>query len=443
MNSTGNDNTATGFDALLSNTTGIFNTAAGADALFANTTGFDNTATGADALFTNTTGAQNTATGANALFSNTTGFANTATGVNALDFNTTGRENTATGFDALDTNTSGNNNTADGFQALFRNTTGVNNTATGELALSQNTTGVDQTAAGALALQHDTTGQFNSAVGFQALTANTTGSLNTADGVNALLKNNTGGQNSAVGVNAMQNNTTGSNNIAVGFLAGMNLTTGSNNIDIGSLGIAADKNAIRLGRQGIQTAAFIAGVFGSSVTGDAVVISNTGQLGIVKSSARFKRDIRDMGNSSDALMKLRPVTFKYKSDPEGIKQYGLVAEEVARVYPELVSYGADGKLETVRYLTLISMLLNELQKQARQNNGQTERLSRQAQQIKWLNAKVTQVEASAQRELGSQRAAFGERLSALENSMQAQKRNRNLTVAFRTATRLQRDAARN
>ena len=101
------------------------------------------------------------------------------------------------------------------------------------------------------------------------------------------------------------------------------------------------------------------------MTGNAVVVNSSGKLGIVMSSARFKRDIHDMGSSSAALMKLRPVTFRYRNDPEGIRQYGLVAEEVARIYPELVSYGADGKVETVNYLTLTSMLLNELQKQTR------------------------------------------------------------------------------
>src|SRR5262249_47370554 len=162
-------------------------------------------------------------------------------------------------------------------------------------------------------------------------------------------------------------NATGSNNIALGDSAGSNLTVGSNNIEIGNAGLAAETNAIRIGKQGTQTQTYISGISGIPLSnGVPVVVLSNGPLGVgpIASSARFKRDIHDMGAASNALMKLRPVTFRYKNDPEGIKQYGLVAEEVARIYPELVSYGADGKVETVRYLTLTTMLLNELQKQA-------------------------------------------------------------------------------
>jgi len=176
-----------------------------------------------------------------------------------------------------------------------------------------------------------------------------------------LLKNTTGAYNTAVGLNALENTTTGASNVGVGVNAGLNLTTGSNNIDIANVGVAAETKTIRIGAQGTQTKAFVAGIFGSSVTGDAVVVSSTGQLGIVVSSARYKRDIRDMGNTSDRLMELRPVTFEYKQDPKSERQYGLVAEEVARLYPELVSYDTDGKVITVRYHELVPMLLNELQ----------------------------------------------------------------------------------
>ena len=157
-----------------------------------------------------------------------------------------------------------------------------------------------------------------------------------------------------------------------------------------------------------------------------MVVNNLGQLGIVMSSARYKRDIHDMDEASSDLMKLRPVTFRYKQDPQGERQYGLVAEEVAKVYPELVSYGPDGKPMTVRYLTLIAMLLNELQKQnselrnqaaanqrqAEQLQRQSQQLGRQAQQIK----KMAEVEASTRRALDLQRAAFEQRLSVLERA---------------------------
>ncbi len=190
-----------------------------------------------------------------------------------------------------------------------------------------NTTGIDETAIGALALQNNTTGLYNTAAGFQALNANTTGGFDTATGVNALLSNTTGQTNTAVGNGAMSANTTGSNNIALGFHSGSSLTTGGNNVDIGNPGVAAESNTIRLGKQGTQTATFIAGIARSSVTGDAVVVSSTGQLGIVVSSARYKRDIHDMDAVSDNLMKLRPVTFRYKNDPTGTRQYGLIARK--------------------------------------------------------------------------------------------------------------------
>ena len=170
----------------------------------------------------------------------------------------------------------------------------------------------------------------------------------------------------------MFSNTTGSNNIALGYQAGLSLTTGSNNIDIGNLGVAAESNTIRIGTQGTQTATYIAGIFNSAASGDAVEVSSTGKLGIVVSSARYKRDIHDMDNASSNLLKLRPVTFVYKQDPQGERQYGLIAEEVARIYPELVVYGTDGKVVSMRYHELIPMLLNEAQKQAEQIEKQAE-----------------------------------------------------------------------
>ncbi len=216
----------------------------------------------------------------------------------------------------------------------------------------------------------------------------------------------------------MFSNTTGSNNIALGYQAGFSLTTGSNNIDIGNLGIAAESKTIRIGTQGTQAKAFIGGVFGSSVTGDAVLVSSTGQLGIVVSSARYKRDIHDMDTASSNLMKLRPVTFQYKEDPQGQRQYGLIAEEVARVYPELVSY-ADGKVVTVHYHELVPMLLNEAQKQAKL-------IEQQAKQTKTLNAEVA--EDRAERE--ADRTSFEQRLSTLERTLAARDQNQTLAAAI-------------
>src|SRR5262249_44673192 len=185
----------------------------------------------------------------------------------------------------------------------------------------------------------------------------------------------TGQKNVALGLKALFNNTSGQSNTAVGYGAGINLTTGSSNIEIGNGGAAADSKIIRIGTQGTQVGTFIAGIRGSAVTGADVVVNGAGKLGVVASSARYKKDIKDMGASTDSLMKLRPVTFKYRNDKQGITQYGLVAEEAEKVYPELVTYDADGKVETVRYSMLTAMLLNELQKQRRENQQMRVRLA--------------------------------------------------------------------
>src|ERR1051325_5297437 len=326
-------NTAEGEDALFSLTPGgIYNTALGFHALYNATNGFDNTATGWQALASNTTGVRNTATGTGALLSNTVGASNTANGVFALFSNTTGFGNTAIGDQALGYNTTGYSNTAAG-TALGSNTTGFGNTATGTGAIGRNTTGFENTATGHVALSLNTTGQFNVAVGHYALYLNTTGS----------------------------------GNIALGESAGINLTTGSNNIDIGNAGVSGESNTIRIGTAGTQTATYIAGVSGVPVSGSAVVVTTSGRLGVHMSSRRFKDDIRPIDKASEAVLALKPVTFRYKKeiDPDQIAQFGLVAEEVEKVDPDLVVRDADGKPYTVRYEAVNAMLLNEFLREHR------------------------------------------------------------------------------
>ena len=379
QNTTGTANTASGSRALALNTTGYQNTASGYGALYSNMTGYENTASGDVALFSNTTGNQNTASGASALYSNTTGNFNTASGVSALSFNTTGVENTASGYVALELNTTGNDNTATGFKSLSFNTTGSSNTASGVQALYNNTTGSYNTASGMNALYLNTagnsntadgynalydnlTGAANTASGFQALNRNRTGYHNTAAGFNALFYNHSGNDNTAVGYLALFSNTTGLNNIAIGSNAG-NVVTGSNNIDIGNEGITGDGGTIRIGAT--QSAAYIAGIYdNTSVSGLAVIIDSNGQLGTVSSSERFKTDIEPMGSNTEKLKELRPVTFHYKADTQGTLRYGLIAEEVAQVYPELVVRNQNGRIDGVRYDELAPLLLNEVQQQA-------------------------------------------------------------------------------
>jgi hypothetical protein len=343
-------NTAEGQDALLALTTGTYNTAVGLFSLRSTTNGSFNTATGAGALLFNTAD-QNTATGAGALLSNTTGARNTANGVDALFYNTTGHDNTANGNGALQDNTDGYFNTATGTFALSNNTTGFDNTANSWGVLFVNTTGHDNTASG-----------------FQALGLNTTGNNNTANGALALLNNMTGNSNTALGVSA-----------------GMNATTGSNNVYIGAgmTGVANESNAC-----------YIASIFGqTSANGTPVLINSNSKLGTATSSKRFKDDIKPMDKTSETIFALKPVTFRYKKDldPEGIPQFGLVAEQVQAVNPALVVRDKEGKPYTVRYDAVNAMLLNEFLKEHRK----VEQLEKQ---IEKLTAGFERV--SAQLEMG-------------------------------------------
>jgi len=391
-NTIGTQNTATGADALGSNNTGTFNTAIGAAALSLNNSGTGNTATGVSALAGNTTGSNNTANGVFALASNDSGGSNTANGVSALAGNTTGSNNTANGVSALAENNSGSSNTATGRSALASNNTGDNNTANGFQALLANTDGFQNTATGVSALNRNQNGSGNTANGVNALFANTTGGSNTANGRSALNKNKTGSFNTANGVNALFSNTSGSSNIALGASAGQDLTTGDNNIDIGNAGVADEANTIRIGTE-THTATYIAGINGNGPFGATVQIDPaTGQLGTNLSSARFKKDIDPMDKSSEAIFSLKPVTFHYKSDKTNTAQFGLIAEEVAKVNPALIAVDKEGKPYTVRYEAVNAMLLNEFLKE----HGKVEQLEKQ---VAALTAGLQKV--SAQLELRS------------------------------------------
>ncbi len=289
----------------------------------------------------------NTAMGTDVLYDLTTGVANTAAGFAALYSNATGSYNTGFGFEVMPSYLfSGNYNTAIGYQTLNDNQSGSDNTASGASALLQNTSGSN-----------------NTATGYRALYTNESGSDNTAAGHDAL-KLNTANDNAAVGGLALSNSTTGSNNIALGYKAGYNVTTGSNNVEISNQGNASDNNTIKIGEAGTQTTTFIAGIYNTSVSGNAVMVNSSGQLGVVNSSERFKTDIESMESNTARLGQLRPVTFTLKSDAKGTRQYGLIAEEVAKVYPELVIRDEHGRIDSVRYDELAPMLLNEVQQQA-------------------------------------------------------------------------------
>jgi len=356
--STGVGNAAVGWFSLFSNTDGSFNTALGAGTLLFNIgnqstgEGIKNSAIGTAALLFNATGTDNTAVGAAALLNNTAGSENTAIGDGALLNNTIGALNTAVGDSALLHNTNGAYNTAVGNQALFNNTSSQENTAVGYRALGNNQPGNFNTAVGGNALLN-TTGGENTAIGVDALTADTTGNGNTAVGGGALPVNTTGTGNTAVGASALGSDTTGSGNTTLGLGAGGNITTASNVICIGAAGA------------NVNDSCYIGNIFSeTSASGIPVLVNNFNKLGTTTSSKRFKEDIKPMGKSSEALLALQPVTFRYKKeiDPTGTPQLGLVAEDVEKVNPNLVVRDQEGKPYSVRYDQVNAMLLNEFLK---------------------------------------------------------------------------------
>jgi hypothetical protein len=329
----------------------------------------------------------NTAEGQAALLSLTTGNYDTAVGLFSLTALTDGSFNTGVGAGALLANTA-DLNTATGAAALLSNTTGADNTANGAFALFSNTTGDSNTATGLQALLSNTTGIQNTATGTQALYFNI-GSGNTANGFEALFSNTTGGGNTATGVGALPNNTTGSDNIALGFEAGTGVTTANHVICIGASG------------QNANDTCYIGQIFGGIVPGGAtVIVDGNGHLGTIVSSQRFKEEIKPMEQASEALYALKPVTFHYKKgiDPQGIPQFGLVAEDVEAVNPDLAVRDKEGKVNTVRYEAVNAMLLNEFLKEHKaflEEHRRVEKLeatvSRQQEQIEALAAGLEKV----------------------------------------------------
>lgn len=288
------------------------------------------------------------------------------------------------GYGALGTGNLAGYNTAIGGSALGALSVGQDNTAVGTFAMGSSSAGYDNVALGYRALQASITGSSNTAVGSGSLLSST-GSYNTAVGAGSGLGIGNGSNNVAFGFESLTGaagdhnaaigdyagtNLTGSFNTLVGSGAGYNLTADSNNVDIANTGIAGDSGVMRIGDASHQTKTFVAGIRGVTTGGSAVavVIDGNGQLGTVSSSRRYKEDIQDMGGASDGLMRLRPVTYRYKqpmADGSKPREFGLIAEEVDEVYPELVARNKNGQIETVQYYKLDAMLLNELQKQRR------------------------------------------------------------------------------
>jgi hypothetical protein len=338
--------------------------------------------------------------GQDALPNDSQGHRNTATGAGALNRNWRGDSNTANGFMALFKNTTGSDNTAIGSRALFYNAS-IQNTAVGSDALFFNTIWGANTAVGSDALYYNDS-PANTAIGSSALYNNRTGSNNTAVGKDALYYNTAGITNTAVGWAALEGNT-GNNNLALGNQAGAQLTTGSDNIDLANPGVGGESATIRIGTSGTQTNTFIAGISGATVpTGVAVIVDSTGHLGTTTSSGRFKEAIKPMEKASEAILALKPVTFRYKHefDPAGIPQFGLVAEEVEKVNPDLVARDKQGKPYTVRYEAVNAMLLNEFLKEHRK--------------VEKLEATVAQQQKDFQKEIQSLAGIVKEQASQIQ-----------------------------
>ena len=400
--SDGVQNTAVGALALLTNTTGSYDSALGHGALYSNTVASGNVAVGHAAAYSNTTGQNNVAIGRNALWtqsysnggvgwdsdntaigyralyanqptSTADGYQNTAVGAHALESNTTGYVNVAVGHGALGSNTAGDGNGAVGRGALHANTTSDDSTAVGDYALGSSVDGHEDTAIGAGALRSQGDVPYwtqNTAVGFSSLYSNLEGIYNTALGHRALYTNTTGGRNVAVGWAALDQSN-GSYNTAIGIGAGESLESGDYNVYVASdlPSGTSESDTIRIGDPSYQTRAFLAGVYGVTVTGGtAVYVKSDGQLGTVSSSRRYKREIEDVGDRSEVLRQLRPVRFRYTEDrdPAGEQQYGLIAEEVEEVAPELVVHRSDGRPETVKYNLVNALLLDEVLRQRKE-----------------------------------------------------------------------------
>ena len=342
---------------------GLNNVFLGTGAGINNNTGYGNAFAGSGSGYNNATGSYNTFSGFQAGYFNSSGGSNTFSGAFAGLYNTSGQQNSFFGSKAGLSNTSGCCNTFTGNNTGYWNQTGFGNTFTGYTAGFSNASGEQNTFSGSYAGYSNTSGGYNTFTGFYAGFSNTSGGANTYAGFNAGASNN------------------GTDNIYLGHSAGD--------------GVTSENNTTRLGSAAYISSTYVAGIYGVNVSGATVQINSNGQLGTVSSSRRYKEQIRDMGDGSSQLMRLRPVTFLYKpeySESPRKLQYGLIAEEVAEVYPELVEYGMDGQPYTVRYQLLIPMLVNEAEKQYRRAEAEAALLTMQEQKIEQLEQRLSRLE---------------------------------------------------
>jgi hypothetical protein len=348
----------------------------------------------------------NNGDGVGVLVSRTSGVWNTGTGFEALNNLASGNQNTATGLRALFSDLNGGFNTATGVYSLYTNTVGFYNTATGGYSLTANLDGNNNTANGYSALNHNSEGDSNTATGYAALYKNIDGDINVADGVQALFNNTHGAGNTAIGPGALFTNTAGNGNTAVGYIALVNNTTGGANIALGAgagSGVSTASNVICIGAAGanVSNRCYINQIYNNiqpqvGVDPDYVTITSTGRLGRSNiSSRRYKHDIQPMEKASEALYALKPVSFRYNKEYDATQTlaFGLIAEEVAEVYPDLVGRNPEGQPESVRYEQINAMLLNEFLKEHRKNEEQQKQIDVLTAQLKEQAAQIQKVSA--------------------------------------------------
>src|SRR6266566_5111421 len=341
-------------------------------------------------------GGANNGEGIGVLVNRTTGIWNSGAGYQALNHLTAGNQNTATGLRSLFSDINGGYNTATGVSSLFSNTGGFFNVATGAYSLANNTTGVQNTAVGYAALFRNTLAEANCAFGEAALYHNVKAFVNNAFGVQALFNNLTGETNNAFGIQALDSNVSGTGNTAIGDSAGFDVT-GSGNVCIGE-GV--------FGETGVDDSTYIRNINTTAqpIVGgvDGVTVDlTTGKLGHGVSSRRYKEQIKPMDKASELLFALKPVTYRYKKeiDPKQTLDFGLIAEEVAKVSPELAIRDAKGQVSNVRYNAINAMLLNEFLKEHQQVVEQqatiAELKSTVAQQQKGMDVLTAQLKEQA------------------------------------------------
>ena len=323
---------------------------------------------------------------------------NTSNGTRALNSNTIGSYNTASGYNSLFANTKGANNTASGYESLRYNTKGDSNTALGFKSLRYNTTGSNNTASGWRSLYANTTGSYNTTSGYESLNANTSGGNNTASGYGSLISNTTGSYNTASGHQSLYNNNTGDNNTALGFNAMASTSDATNQTMIGYNASGVTDNSVVLGNSDV-TAVYMGEDSGATVYAAGLRTASNAVLTLSGDDATFADDLIVSGDvvvSSDARLKLNIVSLgstlsrlllidgkSYKMKKNGKQKIGVLAQDIEKVFPELVSVD-ENEMLAVNYQGLVPVLINALKEQDIKMSQQQSEIDELKEMVKQL-----------------------------------------------------------